>query len=98
MTAGVWVRVSASNQDAVLGVGPTSGSTIHYCNQMPWNPQRSAIEIVAMDHNAGMQRYMRYNALSNASSEGAGAYDPRYGRDDLFEPGTQGYVTLRFLF
>jgi hypothetical protein len=76
-TAGSWVRVSASNQDAVLGVGPTSGSTIHYCNQMPWNPQRSAIEIVAMDHNAGMQRYMRYNALSNAfelvqADDGAG--------------------------
>jgi hypothetical protein len=66
MTAGSWVRVNATGQDAALGVGPTSGSMIHYCNQMPWNPQRSAIEIVAMDHNAGLQRYVRYNARTNA--------------------------------
>ena len=77
MSAGSWARVSAANQDAALGVGPTSGSMIHYCNQMPWNPVRSAIEIVAMDHNAGVQRYARYNAKTNAfevvqSDTGAG--------------------------
>lgn len=78
MSAGSWAKVSAANQDAVLGVGPTSGSMIHYCNQMPWNPVRRAIEIVAMDHNAGMQRYVRYNELTNAfevvqADDGAGS-------------------------
>ena len=66
MPAGSWARVSAVNQDAALGVGPVSGSMIHYCNQMPWNPVRKAIEIVGMDHNAGLQRYVRFNALTNA--------------------------------
>ena len=33
-----------------------------------------------------------------ATPEGAGAYDPRYNMDDLFSAGTQGYVTVRFLF
>jgi len=78
MVGGQWVKVGAANQDAVLGVGPTSGSMIHYCNQMPWNPVRRAIEIVAMDHNAGMQRYARYNELTNAfelvqADDGAGS-------------------------
>ena len=31
-----------------------------------------------------------YNALIRATPDGANAYDPRYGMDDLFEPGTQG--------
>ena len=39
-----------------------------------------------------------YNALIAATPDGANAYDPRYGMDDLFEPGTQGYFTVRFLF
>ncbi len=66
MAPGTWARLAVTGQDAVLGVGPTSGSMIHYCNQMPWNPLREAIEIVAMDHAAGMQRYARYDAATNA--------------------------------
>jgi hypothetical protein len=51
---------------------------IHYCNQMPWNSERAAIEVVAMDHNAGAQRYARYDELSNAfelvqADDGAGS-------------------------
>jgi len=77
MAPGTWVKVNTINQDAALGVGPTSGSMIHYCNQMPWNPVRKSIEIVAMDHNAGTQRYVRYNDLTNAfevvqADDGAG--------------------------
>jgi hypothetical protein len=77
MPAGSWAKLMVSNQDTVLGVGPISGSMLHYCNQMPWNPVRKAIEIVGMDHNAGMQRYVRYNAVTNAfevvqADDGAG--------------------------
>lgn len=67
MASGTWEQhTTVTGQNAALGVGPTSGSAIHYCNQMPWNPIRKAIEIIAMDHNAGAQRYMRYDALTDA--------------------------------
>jgi hypothetical protein len=39
-----------------------------------------------------------YNALLLASPSGASAYDPRYGMDDLFNPGLQGYFSVKFLF
>ena len=32
------------------------------------------------------------------SPDGANAYDPRFDMDDIFEPGTQGYFTVRFIF
>jgi hypothetical protein len=66
MAPGTWLEVkTATNQNAALGVGTVSGSMTHYCNSMPWNPFDHAIEIVGMDHNAGMQRYVRYDALTN---------------------------------
>lgn len=88
MASGTWAEfTSAARQDAVLGVGPTSGSTIHYCNSMPWNPIRKGIEIIAMDHGTGTQRYMRYDAASNAfvlvrADTGDGVLTtPRHGYD-----------------
>jgi hypothetical protein len=39
-----------------------------------------------------------YNALIRASSDGQNAYDPRYGMDDLFNTGTQGQFSVKFLF
>lgn len=60
MPAGSWARLSAQDQNAVIGVGSQSGSMIHYCNAMPWNPVSRSIEIVAMDHNWGSLRYARY--------------------------------------
>jgi hypothetical protein len=39
-----------------------------------------------------------YNALIRASPDGQNAYEPRYGMEDLFEPGTQGQFTVKFLF
>jgi hypothetical protein len=39
-----------------------------------------------------------YNALILRSPEGANAYDPRYKMADLFQDGTQGFFTLKFLF
>jgi hypothetical protein len=38
------------------------------------------------------------NALIRATTDGANAYDPRYGMDDLFEDGTRGYFTIKFAF
>ena len=39
-----------------------------------------------------------YRSMINATPDGANAYDPRYGMPDLFEPGTQGQVSVKFLF
>ena len=39
-----------------------------------------------------------YNALLRATPDGANAFDPRFGMADLFEPGTQGQVSVKFLF
>ena len=33
-----------------------------------------------------------------ASPDGQNAYDPRFGMDDLFNPGTQARFSVRFLF
>ena len=39
-----------------------------------------------------------YNALLAATPDGANAIDPRYTMDDLFNPGLQGRLSVRFLF
>ena len=78
MSPGTWTNLAASGQNAALGVGPVSGSMIHYCNQMPWNKFNASIEIVGMDHAAGMQRHVRFNTATNnfdviQADTGAGA-------------------------
>lgn len=65
MAPGSWAQVSAGNQNPALGVGSQSGTMIHYCNTMPWNPAARAIEVLAMDHNYGRLRYVRYVESSN---------------------------------
>ena len=39
-----------------------------------------------------------YNALILASPSGANAFDPRYGKADLWQAGTQGQFSIRYLF
>lgn len=39
-----------------------------------------------------------YNSLIMATPDGANAYDPRYGKADLFSDGAQGQLTIKFLF
>ena len=54
----------------------------------------SAVDLSGTDLRNGYD----YNAMIAASADGANAYDPRFQMDDLFEPGTQGYFTVRFIF
>ena len=54
----------------------------------------SSIDLSGTDLTKGYD----YNALILRSSEGAGAYDPRYGKADIFEQGTNAYATIRFSF
>ena len=56
--------------------------------------QSAAIDLSKTDLTKGYD----YNALILKTSEGAGAYDPRYGKADLFEQGTNAYATIRFSF
>ena len=53
-----------------------------------------AIDFSEVDLAAGYD----YNALVLATQEGAAAFDPRYGLDDLFNPGLQGQFSVKFIF
>jgi hypothetical protein len=54
----------------------------------------SAINLAGTDLAAGYN----YNALIAASPDHANANDPRYGMEDLFNPGLQARFSVRFLF
>jgi hypothetical protein len=56
--------------------------------------QSSAINLGNVDLAQGYD----YNALIRSSPDGANAFDPRYGKPDLFSPGTQGQFLVKFLF
>ena len=56
--------------------------------------QSAAIDLSGTDLTKGYD----YNALILKTPEGAGAYDPRYGKADLFQDGLHAYATVRFLF
>ena len=56
--------------------------------------QSAAIDLSGTDLTKGYD----YRALILATPEGKGAYDPRYGQADLFEPGFHAYATVKFLF
>jgi hypothetical protein len=54
----------------------------------------AAIDLTNVNLNNGYN----YRQMIEATSKGRNAYDPRFGMEDLFEPGTQGQVSLKFLF
>ena len=68
----------------------------NYLNKGGIVPDRSSsfIDLSDTDLSQGYD----YDALILATPDGADAYDPRYRMPDLFEPGTRGYVTVKYLF
>jgi outer membrane receptor protein involved in Fe transport len=54
----------------------------------------NAIDFTDVDLAAGYD----YNALIRATQEGALSFDPRYGLEDLFNPGLQGQFSVKFIF
>ena len=54
----------------------------------------SAIDLSHTDLTKGFDA----NALIRATPDGVNAYDPRYGKDDLFTPGLQGQFSVKLLF
>jgi hypothetical protein len=56
----------------------------------------AALDLSRVDLSKGYD----YRALLAATPDGRqnNALDPRYGMEDIFDSGTQGYFTLKFLF
>lgn len=54
----------------------------------------SAIDLSGTDLAKGYD----YDKLILASPSGANAFDPRYGKADLWQAGTQGQVSVKFIF
>ena len=74
----------------------TARHTYNYLNKGGIVPDRTSsyIDLSESDLSQGYD----FNALILATPDGADALDPRYKMSDLFEPGTRGYATLKFLF
>jgi hypothetical protein len=73
----------------------TERHTFNYLNRGAGAPRASsAIDLSHTDLRNGYD----YNSLIRATPDGQNAYDPRYGMADLFEPGAQGYFTVKFIF
>jgi hypothetical protein len=67
----------------------------NYLNRGAGAPRASsAVSLANVDLSQGYD----YNARILASPDGTNAYDPRYGMADLFDPGTTGFFTVKFLF
>ena len=75
----------------------TARHIFNYLNKGAIIPDRqsSFIDLSGTDLSQGYD----YIGLINSTTDGAAnAYDPRYGKGDLFEPGRRAYVTVKFLF
>ena len=73
----------------------TARHIFNYLNRGAGNPRASsAVDLSPFDLYKGYD----YNALIRGTSEGANAFDPRYNMPDLFQEGTQGQVSVKFLF
>jgi hypothetical protein len=59
-------------------------------------PRRTSSEINLA--NTNLANGYDYNALIASTPDGANAIDPRHGMDDLYNPGLQGRLSVRFLF
>ncbi len=49
-------------------------------------------------HTTNLANGYDYNALIAATPDGANARDPRYQMEDLFNPGLQGRLSVKFIF
>jgi hypothetical protein len=74
----------------------TARHVYNYLNKGGIIPDRSSsyIDLSDVDLSQGYD----VNAKILATPDGANAFDPRYGMDDLFEPGTRAYGTIRYMF
>jgi hypothetical protein len=69
----------------------TARHTFNYLNRA-----RAAAEIDLSSTN--LARGYDYRAMIAARPDGANSFEPRFGQDDLFNPGTQGQFLVKWLF
>lgn len=74
----------------------TARHIFNYLNKGAIIPDRQSSLIDL--HDVDLSQGYNYVDLINSTTDGANAYDPRYGMADLFEPGRRGYVSVKFLF
>ena len=75
----------------------TARHIFNYLNKGAIIPDRQSSFIDL--HDVNLPQGYDYVALINSTTDGAtGAYDPRYGQGDLFEPGRRAYATVKFVF
>jgi hypothetical protein len=55
---------------------------------------QDAIDLSQVNLQAGYD----YRALILQTQDGANAFDPRYGKPDLWQPGLQGQFSVRYVF
>ena len=73
----------------------TATHIYNYLNRGGGAPRSSSsINLASTDLTKGFD----YNALIRATPDGVNAYDPRYGKADLFTGGAQGQLSVKFLF
>jgi hypothetical protein len=73
----------------------TATHIFNYLNRGAGAPRQSSALNLA---NTDLSRGYDYNALLLASPDGTNAYDPRYGQQDLFQAGTQGLLSVKYIF
>jgi hypothetical protein len=66
----------------------------HIFNYLNRTDDSSSIDLA----DTNLENGYDYNAKIRATDRGEDAYDPRYGMEDLFQDGTQGQFTVKFLF
>jgi hypothetical protein len=74
----------------------TATHIYNYLNKGGIIPDRSSSFIDLS--NSDLSKGYDYKALMLATPDGADSFDVRYGMPDLFQEGTHGYFTVKFLF
>jgi len=76
----------------------TTTHIFNYLNKgAPAGSSAKAANAIDLSHTNLAAGY-DYNALILQTLEGRNSYDPRYGMDDLFQPGLQGQFSVKFIF
>ena len=89
--------IGAARAHRAQSVQPEDGTARLQLPEQGRHRPRPDVVIYRLEESDLSQGY-DYNALILATPDGADALDPRYKMADLFEPGTRGYATLKFLF
>jgi hypothetical protein len=66
----------------------------HRFNYLNRDRDSSSIDL----HSTNLAQGYDYEAMLRATPDGADAFEPRYGMDDLFSDGTSGHFLIKWQF